>query len=446
MIFGDENRVKTRKSERGRDKFRRVSSFLLCLLLFVSVWIFYCSTAFSADVDDKIEEPDNLYAQAAVLMDADSGRVLFGKNACKELPMASTTKIMTCILALEYGNLEDVVTASANASAQPQVHLGVQEGMQFRLRDLLYSLMLESHNDTAVMIAEHIGTSVQGFADMMNEKAHEIGCKNTYYITPNGLDGQDENGIHHTTAQDLAAVMKYCIIDSPQRESFLEVTQTKDYRFSDCSGTRTFSCTNHNSLFNIMSGVLSGKTGFTGAAGYCYVGAVENGGRTFIVALLACGWPNNKSYKWADTKKLIDYGTKYYHYRNIYRGVNLPELPVSGGIPDNGKLSGISHVSLKMTSFKGSSGKSEPFKENGSMELIVLLRDDEKPVVEAELERQLQAPVVKGTDVGGMQYKLGDQVLYSCRFVTVSDVNERRFSWCYINILKRFCIQKRILN
>ncbi len=442
MFFLGKNRIKVSKIERGRDKFRRAASFLLCLLLFVGVWSFCCSTALSADVADKIEEPDNLYAQAAVLMDADSGRVLFNKNGCKELPMASTTKIMTCILALEYGNPEDVVTASANASAQPQVHLGIQEGMQFRLRDLLYSLMLESHNDTAVMIAEHIGTSVQGFADMMNEKAREIGCQNTYYITPNGLDSQDENGIHHTTAQDLAAVMKYCIMDSPQRESFLEVTQTREYQFSDCSGTRTFSCTNHNSLFNMMSGVLSGKTGFTGAAGYCYVGAVENGGRTFIVALLACGWPNNKGYKWADTKKLIDYGTKYYHYRNIYSGVTLPELPVSGGIPDNDKLSGISHVSLKMTSFKGISGKSGLSLENGSMELMVLLRDDEKPVVEAELERQLQAPVVKGTDVGGMQYKLGDQVLYSCRFVTASDVDERKFGWCYMNILKKFCVQK----
>ena len=157
-------------------------------------------------------EESELYAQSAVLMDADSGRVLFGKNAEAILPMASTTKIMTCILALERGNMEDLAEVSDYAASMPKVKLHMQKGETFRLNDLLYSLMLESHNDSAVAIAEHIGGSVEGFADMMNQKAQEIGCKNTYFITPNGLDSQKEitseewtkTVMHSTTAVDLA--------------------------------------------------------------------------------------------------------------------------------------------------------------------------------------------------------------------------------------------------
>ncbi|MDE7276814.1 MAG: D-alanyl-D-alanine carboxypeptidase, partial [Lachnospiraceae bacterium] len=109
-----------------------------------------------------------LYAQAAVLMDADSGRVLYGKNENEVLPMASTTKIMTCILALEYGNPDDIVEVSAYAASMPKVKLYMQEGEKYRLEDLLYSLMLESHNDSAVAIAEAVGGSVEEFAVMMN--------------------------------------------------------------------------------------------------------------------------------------------------------------------------------------------------------------------------------------------------------------------------------------
>ena len=134
------------------------------------------------------KEELQLYAKAAVLMDADSGRVLYGKNEKEILPMASTTKIMTCILALEYGDVDEIVTASGYAARMPKVKLNVQEGERFRMGDLLYSLMLESHNDAAVVIAEAVGGSVEGFSRLMNQKARDLGCYDTYFITPNGLD------------------------------------------------------------------------------------------------------------------------------------------------------------------------------------------------------------------------------------------------------------------
>ena len=160
------------------------------------------------------EREPELYAQAAVLMDGDSGRILLGKNEREKRPMASTTKIMTCILALEEGEAEDVAEFSSLAASQPEVHLGAGTGRKFYLKDLLYSLMLESHNDTAVAVAECVSGSVEEFVKEMNRKARSIGCEDTWFVTPNGLDGSslDENGreqIHSTTAADLARIMKY---------------------------------------------------------------------------------------------------------------------------------------------------------------------------------------------------------------------------------------------
>lgn len=378
---------------------------------------------------DIIREPSELYAQAAVLMDADSGRILFAKNGQEERAMASTTKIMTCILALEYGRLDEIITASSNAASQPAVRLGVQDGEQFYLRDLLYSLMLESHNDAAVVIAESVGTSVEGFADMMNQKAEELGCTHTYFITPNGLDAEDENGTHHTTAEDLARIMKYCIMDSPQRRMFLEITKTPDYQFTDCSGSYSYSCTNHNALLHMMDGALSGKTGFTADAGYCYVGAVENEGRTYIAALLACGWPNNKGYKWADMKKLMAYGMEHFHYQTVNQTVKFPVISVRDGVPDDDLLSGNSTVQL----IKSGNPETDGIK--------LLLRDDEQITVETETKTILQAPVEAGTYAGNVFYKLGDEIIHSYQLVTDCEVDRRDYSWCMEEVVKRFCMK-----
>ena len=298
-------------------KIRRTLIGLACSAVLILTALFPAAReARAQETGDEITA-SQLYAQSAVLMDADSGRILFAKNGQEERAMASTTKIMTCILALENGDLSEEITVSAEAASQPAVRLGMREGQRFRLNDLLYSLMLESHNDSAVAVAECVGGTVEGFAAMMNRKAMELGCSDTYFITPNGLDAEDETGKHHTTAADLARIMKYCIMDSEKKDAFLEITRTESYQFSDCDGSGSYSCSNHNSFLHMMEGALSGKTGFTADAGYCYVGALRRDDRTFIVALLACGWPNNKGYKWSDTRKLMDYALENYQYREF---------------------------------------------------------------------------------------------------------------------------------
>ncbi len=373
----------------------------------------------------KIEEPASLYAQAAVLMDADSGRVLFHKNGEEVLANASTTKIMTCILALEEGKLEDVVTVSENAVVQPRVHLGMQKGEQFVLRDLLYSLMLESHNDSAVAIAEHIAGTTEEFAKMMNKKAKKIGCRNTYFITPNGLDEVDEKGSHSTTATDLAKIMSYCIMESEQKDMFITITGTPNRSFSNVAGTRNFSCSNHNSFLTMMEGAFSGKTGFTGKAGYCYVGALERDGRTFVVALLACGWPNNKNYKWADTRKLMEYGVENYTYRSVDEKIDLPKIEVRDGIGQDEKLFEKAYA--------------EPEVDYGNnIDFSFLLRSDEKIEVSIECEGTLQAPLKKGRKIGKVIYSLNGIEIQQFPIVVNEDVETLSISWIFKKIAEMY--------
>ena len=355
-----------------------------------------------------------LYAQSAVLMDADSGRILFAKNGQEERAMASTTKIMTCILALENGDLSEEITVSAEAASQPAVRLGMREGQRFRLNDLLYSLMLESHNDSAVAVAECVGGTVEGFAAMMNRKAMELGCSDTYFITPNGLDAEDETGKHHTTAADLARIMKYCIMDSEKKDAFLEITRTESYQFSDCDGSGSYSCSNHNSFLHMMEGALSGKTGFTADAGYCYVGALRRDDRTFIVALLACGWPNNKGYKWSDTRKLMDYALENYQYREFGTEEETVSVVVENGTA--GGFPGADGVQI------GASAETEPFR--------VLLKSGEEIDVEYDVPESVEAPVEKGQTLGTVVYSLNGGTFREYPLTADASVRKRDFSVC----------------
>ncbi len=375
--------------------------------------------------EEAPEEPEDLYARSAVLMDADSGRVLFGKEEHVIRPMASTTKIMTCILALEEMEEGQTATVSQNAARQPKVRLGVQEGEEYYLEDLLYALMLESYNDSAVVIAEEISGSVENFADQMNEKAAVLGCTDTHFVTPNGLDGEDEEGIHSTTAKDLARIMRYCIMESPKREAFLEVTRTKEYSFTDVEGKRSFSCSNHNAFLDMMDGALSGKTGFTADAGYCYVGALKQGERTFIVALLACGWPNNKNYKWADTRKLMEYGLNNYEYREIEAGADVLEIPVEKGVDDKDPY-------RKTTTVRASVKESEP--------LSLLMRGDEKIEKKTELPKTLAAPVKKGQKVGEMICLLEGEEVGRFEIWALEDVRRYGFGTAFHSAARKLLL------
>ena len=378
-------------------------------------------------------------------MDADSGRVLFAKNAENPMAMASTTKIMTCILTLENCSLDEMVDISAYASTMPKVKLYVKQGEQYVLRDLLYSLMLESHNDAAVAIAEHVGKKLLGnqiedksvadyntedsklamaaFAKAMTDKAAEIGCTDTYFITPNGLDATSDKGEHHSTATDMARIMAYCVLNSPKKDDFLAITQTASHSFS--ANGRSFNCNNHNALRTQMSGVISGKTGFTNKAGYCYVGALESEGRTYTLALLACGWPYNKNYKWEDAKKLYNYGTENFHY------LSTESVDVAGSLPEsirvlNGQteeIGGLATVNVRVE-------RKEPVQ--------LLVKNGEAWQVDIRFEEVLHAPVREGMEIGEVTYSLDGKNYLQEKIVLAESIDGIDLEWCIDKILQLF--------
>lgn len=410
------------------------------LLLFSSIYRLTVSVRAASGQKAEFKESE-LYARAAVLMDADSGRVLVGKDAGHPMPMASTTKIMTCIVTLENAQLEDIADVSSYAARMPEVKLHIAEGEHYKLEDLLYSLMLESHNDAAVAIAEHVGGSVEGFAQMMNEKAASIGCLDTYFITPNGLDASAEvtepdgttvSKVHSTTAADLARIMCYCIKRSPKKEEFLKITRTQSHSFQNLEqakdgtvspGTRSFTCNNHNAFLHMMDGALTGKTGFTGNAGYCYVGALQSRGRTFVIALLACGWPNNKTYKWKDARKLFQYGMDYYEQKDITKYDYKPNpVPVENGAGKDRLLKTKMQLQLAVE----------------QKEQKMLLSESDSVQVRAELPKVLKAPVRKGAKIGSLNYYINGELAAQMPILAAKNIEERSLRWYFMLVLSRY--------
>ncbi len=429
---------------------------LSCFLVWNSIWMVSAEGEKSEFV--TIEE-NSLFSQAAVLMDAATGRILYGKKPDLQLAMASTTKIMTCIMALEQGNSEDTVTASGYAAAQPKVKLYLSKGEQVKLKDLLYSLMLESHNDSAVAIAEHIGAQMLGmpndeesvkgrtdaeskkavsaFMESMNQKARQLQCYHTWFITPNGLDatetfasekGTELTRFHSTTAAELARMMSYCIMQSPQKEEFLKITGTYSYTFSNIECTRSFSCQNHNAFLNMMDGALSGKTGYTGQAGYCYVGALEQDGRYFVAALLNTGayGSANKGNKWKDMRKLMEYALKHYTNQTIYEGNTVTE-PV---FVENAKpVKGAYYARQTI-----------PTEVAGEESLKMLLADWEETEIILEQEQVLTAPVKAGQVVGKVEVQLNGTLLRQFDIVCTKSVAEKTFADVMDYILQLFLV------
>jgi len=344
-----------------------------------------------------------LSAVGAVLMDADSRRVLYGKNEEKVLAMASTTKIMTCIIALEQADLDDVVTVSSYAAKMPDVQLNIVAGEQYYLRDLLYSLMLESHNDSAVAIAEHIGGSVEGFAELMNAKVKELGCINTHFVTPNGLDAPG----HETTAKELGLIACYAI----RNPEFVEITNTAAHEFKELTKGKTQHVTNKNRFLYMMDGAMGVKTGFTNNAGYCFVGAVKRDDRTLVSVVLGSGWPPHKTYKWNDTIALMNYGIHQFTPQLIMnQKVELPEAFVEGGQ--------ISKVRL-----------------TAEANLTTLVRKDEKIRAEYTVLSLLKAPVSSEEKAGVLSIYIGDDLFAEVPVYTEGACEKLDYSFCFIRVM-----------
>ena len=284
-------------------KKRRLFSFLLLLVLLAGM---FSVPAFADGEEADDTGPFEVHAKAAILLDMNTDRIIYEKNLDERVYPASLTKIMTCLVALENGNLSDIVTIDEGAFTGLDGNsstAGLQVGEQLSFNDLLYCLMLSSGNEAANAVAEHIAGSIPDFVRMMNERAYELGCTGTHFVNPHGLHNEE----HYTTVNDLVLITKAAL----KSENFKTITNTAKYELpaTNLSEARTLKSTNMlidnttgNSLY--YKRAIGIKTGFTNAAGHCFVGAAERDG----VELISVVFYTTADGRWTDTVKLMEYG------------------------------------------------------------------------------------------------------------------------------------------
>ena len=301
-------------------------------------------------------------ASSAILMDMDSGRVLYERNAGARMLIASTTKIMTALVAIRDGTLSDTVKVSREAAYTEGSSMYLKEGEELTLETLLYGLLLCSGNDAAVAVAEHVAGSVGRFVERMNETALALGMEDTGFANPNGLD--DEN--HYSTARDMALLACAAM----RNETLVRIASTRTVSI----GGRTM--TNHNKLLSLMDGCVGLKTGYTRAAGRTLVSCAERNGQRLVAVTLQDG------NDWADHQSLYEYGFAAYPARRAAQlGHELAQAAVKGGIRTQVPL-------IAADSFAWPLAQGEALK------------------TDIRLDRELAAPLRAGTSVGEAVFTL----------------------------------------
>jgi len=319
-------------------------------------------------------------ASAAVLMDASSGRVLYGHNAHEPRPIASITKLMTALVALESGHeLDETVTVAPEWAATEGSSIYLRPGEEVSLELLLYGMLLRSGNDAALAVAGCCGGSVEAFVSMMNEKARELGMADSHFENPNGLDAEG----HFSSAYDMALLARACL----ENETLAQIVSTK----SIALGTRSF--TNHNKLLWRYEGCIGLKTGYTQRAGRTLVSAARRDGLTLICVTL------NDPDDWADHKALLDHGSQTYRsWRPVRAGETVGQLPVEGGLVPVCPVVAASDVTAALGA-------------------------GEDPAAEVSLrDAVLSAPVEKGDLLGELVFSLDGEELARVRLLAGADV------------------------
>ncbi len=324
-------------------------------------------------------------AQASVLMCANTGEILYEKNADKRMPIASTTKIMTAILALEFASVDDKeVEFTADMTAEGS-SMYLQVGDVVHLSDLVKGLMAASGNDAANAIAYAVAGSSENFADRMNDRAQTLGMENTHFVTPSGLDADE----HYSTARDMAVLMSYAM----ENEDFAEITSQKSVRvdFVRPSDKRnTYS--NHNRLLSLYDGCIGGKTGFTKTAGRCLVTFAQRDGIQLIAVTLDA--PND----WKDHERLYDYGFDMLESKEYDDSKNVINVQVVGSENEQIRASAKDKVSI-----------------------VSLVGSKQEPERIYQIPHFLYAPVAKGQKIGTIIYKLGDKIVASTDIISMDE-------------------------
>lgn len=347
--------------------------------------------------------PDGTPARAAIVMEQGSRRVLFEKNAHERLAMASTTKIMTALVALERGNPGDTVTVSPAAAKMPGSSIYLKAGEKLTLGQLLYGLMLQSGNDSAMAVAEHVGGSVEGFLELMNQKAQELGATDTHFASVCGLDAPG----HYTTAFDLALIASAAM----EREDFRRIVSAKSMRIPYDGLENGRYLRNKNKTLWLFEGANGIKTGYTGDAGRCFVGAAERGGMQLVSVILNCGPMFEESSRLLE-QAFADYGIVE---------LATPDLPVGTVDVERGVAGTVRYGAER------------------SLRLPLTMDERERVYAQYQLSGgTVYAPVERGQYVGSGRVMLGDDVLAEFPVVALEADGVRDFRWCFYKVIEGF--------
>ena len=335
----------------------------------------------------KNTEELKLNSKIGLIFDRNSKTILYDKNGLKQVPMASTTKIMTAIVVLENANLDDIVTISKKAAGTGGSRLGLKTNDKITVHDLLYGLMLKSGNDAAVALAEHVGGGIDGFAELMNKKASEMGLVNSHFVTPHGLDQEK----HYTTAYELACMADYAL-NIPK---FREIVGSKKYNIT--INARSSLIGNTNELLGNLYGVYGVKTGFTNGAGRCLVTACKRDDIDIITVVLSA---NTKKERTLDSVKLIEYTNKNYDVINIEEKIkekfnNWKQLNEKRIYINKAKTQ---NINLQIEDLKYS-------------KMAVNKKDIDKINIEINSLYYLEAPVHENQIIGNVKVKMGDETI-----------------------------------
>lgn len=364
--------------------FKKFFSFLVFILLMCLIF---------SNISFAVSEPPEISAQAAILIDSSSGEVFYDKASEQRMFPASTTKIMTAILTLENGNLNDVVTVPYSAiSSIPAGYsiAALQADEQLTVNQLLQVLMVYSANDAANVLAFYISGSIEEFANLMNQKASELGMTNTHFTNPSGM--QNEN--HYTTAHDLAILMKYCMENNTFRHlaglKSCSIPATNKYQARSFTTTNNLLINNETNVANdsYYEYAIAGKTGFTSEAGNCLVSVSNKDGFELICVVLAAGInANGSSSKFSDSKKLFEFGYANYGFKTlIEQGYTASSISIPNATDDTKDLDLVASATISVLMETSKMNDDVPF--------------------DIELNSNLFAPISQGQVVGKIVYNI----------------------------------------
>ncbi len=355
-----------------------------------------------------------LNSRVALVYDRSSGRVLYEKNGNKQTPMASTTKIMTAIVVMENSNLSDIVTIDSKSAGTGGSRLGLKKNDKITVNDLLYGLMLRSGNDSAVALAIHIGGSIEGFAEMMNQKAKELKLINTHFVVPHGLDKEG----HYTTAYELAKIADYAL----KIDKIKEIVSTKTCTISINNKPKII--TNTNELLGSVNGVYGVKTGFTNGAGRCLVSSCKRNNLDIITVVIGA---DTKKYRTADSIKLIEYTYKNHKMIDIknkikeqfstWQKINQQRFIINKGEK--------STIDLKM-------------QEINYDKIAIKNTQVDNIHIEINVVYNLEAPVGENQIIGNMKIMLGNEVIEVLDIYSKETIEKKNVKNYFMEFLKVF--------